>query len=137
MIVGTTKPAEGVHAAQQQGLYVVEIPYPPVSGNNSVRHTRNGSWLTPAAKAYRYVIANVVRSQGLCLGLMGPLSVEFLVAPPDLRSRDADNFCKTVKDALTHSGFWADDSNKVIRKTVVEWVDKEPGGRVQMTVRQL
>ena len=71
MIVETTQPAGGIYAAQQHGLYQVEIPYPPVSGNNSVRHTRNGSWLTPAAKAYRYVIANVVRSQGLCLGLTG------------------------------------------------------------------
>lgn len=39
---------------------------------------------------------------------------------------DADNMIKTVKDCLTSSGFWIDDSQVVIECVQKLWVD-EPG----------
>ena len=114
--------------------YTFLLPYPPVTGNHTTRSGRGRFWTAEKAKQYRGQVAILIRSAGLSLSLKGPLSIELLVAPPDRRARDQDNLQKVVFDSLTRAKFWADDSNKVIRKAVVEWTDPVPGGAIEMSV---
>lgn len=52
--------------------------------------------------------------------------------PPDKRRRDIDNYSKAVFDALTHGGFWKDDS-QVVRQ-IIEKHNPVRGGKVEIYV---
>lgn len=115
----------------------VDLPYPPLSGNRAVRHGRGGQHYKQAAsRAYEALVLTRLDRLGLVgRRLAGPLQADFLVSPPDARARDADNLLKVVKDALTRARFWADDSNKVVARTTVEWLEPTPGGVITLAVR--
>ena len=123
--------------------YQIELPWPAVTGNRAVRHTRSGGhYKMPQAGAYEAAVALIVAGQGVGgqkgrKGLVGPLNAFWLLAPPDRRARDIDNVRKVVADALTRAGFWTDDSNKVLRRESFEWTDPVPGGRIALTVEVL
>ena len=112
----------------------LELPYPQGSGNHSVRHGGGRHYLTPEAKAYRAAILDIVNPRGKRVALTGPLKVDYLFAPPDLRVRDSCNALKVFKDALTLAGFWVDDSNRVLIDEHVRWTDPVPGGAIFITV---
>jgi crossover junction endodeoxyribonuclease RusA len=120
--------------------YEFALPWPKVTGNHAVKHTRSGGhYKTPEAKAYEATVAQIVASMGMgsLLGqkaLGGPLKVLWLLSPPDRRARDVDNVRKVVADALTRAGFWEDDSNKVLVRETFEWADSTPGGEVSLLV---
>jgi crossover junction endodeoxyribonuclease RusA len=102
--------------------YQLTLPYPVHSGNRAVRHARGLHYVSDKTLEYRTRVADIAGRLGLrARKLAGPLRVEFLLAPPDSRARDADNVLKVVKDALTKAGVWADDSNKVITELGVKW----------------
>jgi crossover junction endodeoxyribonuclease RusA len=110
----------------------IELPYPRVSGNHSVRHTRSGGhYLTDEAREYHDAIAYAVRRRK---APAGAIRTEWLLAPPDLRARDHTNVLKVTEDALTRAGFWSDDSNKVIRSGDWAWAPVVKGGRIHLTV---
>ena len=113
----------------------LELPWPP-TGNSSTRHTRSGiHYKTAEAKSYRAAIAQLLGWKGLGKEpLLGPLKVEWLLAPPDRRARDVDNARKEAADALTLGGLWADDSNKVIREERFIWTEPEPKGKIFLTI---
>lgn len=113
----------------------IELPYPPVTGNHATRHANGAHYRQPAAVKYRGLIRMLIASQRLDLGLPGPLQVDWVLAPPDRRARDQTNVLKEVEDCLTAAGLWTDDSNKVIRRTTVEWTDPIKDGAVLVTVR--
>lgn len=95
----------------------LELAYPGVTGNHSVRHTRSGGhYLSAKADAYTWLVKDAISSRK---APPGQICVDWLFAPPDARGRDVDNLMKVVKDALTKCGFWADDSNKVMERLVV------------------
>jgi crossover junction endodeoxyribonuclease RusA len=101
----------------------LELPYPTKSGNNHTRGKAGGGrYLTPEALAYRPAVSDALRGRQ---APSGRLAVGFVLAPPDRRARDVDNVLRPLKDALTHAGFWPDDSNKVIASG--EWQWSEPG----------
>lgn len=108
----------------------VEIPYPGHTGNSSTRHANGKHYLTREAIAYRWAVAAAV---GRVVPLAGPFSVDWLIAPPDRRARDADNLHKVCGDALTHAGWWVDDSNKVIVSGRWKWTEPIKGGRIMVT----
>jgi crossover junction endodeoxyribonuclease RusA len=114
--------------------YVIRLPYPPVSGNRMSRAGRGRHYTPPVVRDYRDRVAAEVRSLGLRCQLPGPLRVEYTVAPPDRRARDADNVIKMVNDALTLAGFWLDDSNRVLVEYSYRWLDPLPGGSVVVEV---
>lgn len=120
----------------------IELQYPP-TGNTATRHTKTGiHYKTDKAKAYRFAIAQTLLGLGVGANsgrkpLAGPLAVSWLIAPPDRRSRDVDNFRKECADALTLGGLWVDDSNKVIRRESFEWTEPAPNGRVLLVVEVL
>lgn len=116
----------------------LELPYPPVTGNHAVRHGRNGSYRTKEYEAYRRHVRQAIVAYNAVQAVPEGVTifVTFTLAPPDRRRRDADNLCKVLLDSLTAAGLWPDDSNKVIRKLTLEWVDPVPGGRIWLEVSQ-
>jgi Holliday junction resolvase RusA-like endonuclease len=114
-----------------------------VLGNHATKHTRaGGHYKVPEAVAYDALVGQIVASMGMGRltsqkPLAGPLSVSWLLAPPDNRARDVDNVRKVVADALTKSGFWKDDSCKVLVREAFEWTQPTPGGAVHLTVEVL
>jgi crossover junction endodeoxyribonuclease RusA len=123
-----------------QKTHQLELPWPAVTGNHAVKHTKTGGHYKVAkAKAYEAAVHAIVLGQGLGQGqtLNGPLRAVWLLAPPDRRARDMDNVRKTVADALTKAGFWADDSNKVLAEERFVWTAPEPGGVVFLTVETI
>lgn len=129
--------------AQKTGSWSFELPWPPVTGNKAVRHTRTGGhYKTREALTYEAVVAQIVAAMGVgsLIGqkpLQGPLSVEWTLAPPDKRSRDVDNVRKVAADALTRAGFWKDDSNKVLVREVFDWTEAMPEGAIHLSVEVL
>jgi Holliday junction resolvase RusA-like endonuclease len=123
--------------------YTFELPWPKVLGNHATKHTRaGGHYKVPEAVAYDALVGQIVASMGMGRltsqkPLAGPLSVSWLLAPPDSRARDVDNVRKVVADALTKSGFWKDDSCKVLVREAFEWTQPTPGGAVHLTVEVL
>ena len=115
---------------------VLELPYPPLSGNNQTGAAANGARYTKKpVLAYRRLVALAAHEQGMHgLELEGPLELLISVAPPNRRRRDSDNFMKPLMDALTRARVWTDDSVQVIPRTEIEWCDPEPGGRVLLTI---
>ena len=120
--------------------YEFAIPWPAVTGNHAVKHTRaGGHYKTPKALAYEAVVAQIVAQMGMgtLLGqkpLDGPLVVSWLLSPPDRRARDVDNARKVAADALTKAGFWKDDSNKVLVEEHFVWAEASPGGEISLLV---
>lgn len=114
-----------------------ELPYPGHTGNTSVRHGGGRHYLSKEALAYRAAVRMKVNPRGDKVLIHGPVRVEWLIAPPDRRARDFDNLSKNVSDALTHAGFWADDSNKVIVAGSYQWTEPLKGGRIHLSVFQV
>ena len=114
----------------------LQLPYPPAgtTGNHAVKHGKNGSYLTEAATRYRQAVAYAVALAGARRRFEGPLAVEWVLSPPDSRARDTDNVRKSLADALTKAGLWADDSNRVIRREVFDWTEPVQGGSVLLRI---
>lgn len=123
--------------------YEFELPWPKVLGNHATKHTRaGGHYKVPEAVAYEALVGQIVASMGMGRltnqkPLAGPLSVSWLLGPPDSRARDVDNVRKVVADALTKAGFWKDDSCKVLVREAFEWTKPTPGGAIGLTVEVL
>lgn len=113
----------------------LELPYPPYSGNSATRHANGAHYRRPESNRYRGLIRMLIASQRLDLGLSGPLQVDWVLAPPDRRARDQTNVLKEVEDCLTAAGLWVDDSNKIIKRTTVEWTEPVKGGAILVTLR--
>ena len=111
--------------------YSFELPYPPLSGNRASRAGQGRHYTPKELVAYRQRLAIEASTQGVAgLMLEGPLEFNVVLCPPDKRARDEDNALKVAKDAMTRARIWVDDSNKVIRRTVVDWGPVLPGGRL-------
>ena len=120
--------------------YTAVLAYPPVSGNNAVRHVGKGrAYRTDQAQAYRLRIAAELAGHGLAGSKWKPITnlhVRLQICPPDERERDVDNMLKEFKDALTKAGFWVGDSNRVIKEWSIRWLPAATGGAIMMTVKQ-
>lgn len=111
---------------------VLTLPYPP-TGNHAWKHTKMGRhYLTQQARQYYELVVEIVRQQGMCLGLEGALAVECDIYPPDRRRRDLDNAWKVLSDACTKAGVWVDDTQ--INRLVLERCDRVEHGRVLIRV---
>ena len=93
-------------------LIELYLTFPP-SVNNYYAHTKQGIYIKKDGKAYRRVTQDAVNEQ--CsnvdqLPLNEKILVTVILAPPDNRVRDVDNYMKCLLDALTQAGVWVDDS---------------------------
>ncbi len=117
-------------------VITVDLPYPPLSGNRAVRHSQGRHYKQAASRAYEGLVLARLDRLGLAgRKLAGPLDVVYGLAPPNARARDSDNVLKVVKDALTRARFWTDDSNAVISREAIEWLEPVRGGLIELRVR--
>ena len=90
----------------------LHLPFPPTV-NMYYRHVGHKVLLSANGRTYRKRIAEDVLVQwprGVCQPLEGRLRLWVEVFPPDHRSRDLDNLCKSLQDALQHACVFADDN---------------------------
>lgn len=119
----------------------IAFPYPNLSGNNANRNGNGRVYKKDDAKAYELAIKSVVvNSRFASIKIDHPISVVFDAWPPDKRERDSDNVEKPLKDAITRSGLWATDSNKLIIESTFRWhernAEEAPQGMVLVTIKK-
>lgn len=110
-------------------MLTVTLPWPPTV-NTYYRNLNGKTLISEKGRGYRKAVADQVLIQRAAKGYAGRLGVLIEAYPPDKRARDLDNILKSLLDALTKSGVWADDSQiddlQVKRMTV--------GGMVKVQV---
>lgn len=101
----------------------LSLPYPPSvnsywkpsiiplrKGAKSIKDFRPTVYVSKEGKAFRAAVKRAIWAYGNPKAPIGArLSVKVEIHPPDKRLRDIDNITKSLLDALTHAGFWADD----------------------------
>ena len=114
--------------------YRISLPWPP-SNNRYYRHNRGRTHISTEGKTYRDLVAEVIKTEMLDIGVTFPLKVRIECHMPDRRRRDLDNLQKAAFDALTKAGFWADDVQVVDYRVVKMPIVK--GGRLELTITEL
>ena len=116
----------------------VIFPFWPPSVNHGWRHVGNRTLLAAPARDFRREIEKSVivfrRQKKLPLEtILGDISVELILYPPDRKKRDLDNYFKAPLDAMTHSKVWKDDSQ--VKKLADEWGEPTKGGGFRLIVK--
>ena len=109
------------------------LPFPPTV-NTYWRHTPKGVLISASGRSFR---SNAIAAVYMQLGrkpkpLDCDVQVTVVIAPPDRRARDLDNYLKALFDSLTHAGIWKDDSQ--IKRMAVEWGPVTKSGYVEITI---
>ncbi|NTZ40009.1 RusA family crossover junction endodeoxyribonuclease [Enterobacter sp. JMULE2] len=114
------------------------LPFPP-SVNTYWRSPNSGplkgrTLVSEKGRAYQREVMRAIIRQLTCppKPSSSPAAVEIFLYPPDERRRDIDNYNKALFDSLTRAGVWEDDNQ--VRRMVVEWCPKVPGGRVEISI---
>ena len=118
----------------------MELPWPP-----SVNHywrskviIKNGRtmpivYVAKKGKAYQKAVRGIINTRWPHLRPTEKRVIIVITAiMPDRRKRDLDNILKAAKDALTHAGFWADDSLVDVMPVIRGHVEKP--GRLEVVV---
>ena len=118
----------------------MELGWPP-STNQTWRSYNRGDRhcviLSESARLYRLDVASRVavgRAKGLIpsTAFSSPVGVDILLRKPDNRKRDLDNTTKSLLDALTKAGVWADDS--LVHDIRLRWDGVEKPGKVTIKI---
>jgi crossover junction endodeoxyribonuclease RusA len=118
-------------------MFAVAVGYPP-SVNHYWRRVGPRTLISRQGRAYRRDVATAVRlidHTGERLPLIGPLTIEVTLHPPDRRQRDLDNALKALLDALQHAGVYTDDS--LIERLSIEKGKIVTGGKAIVVIRRL
>lgn len=114
---------------------ILSLPYPP-TGNHATRHAGGRHYLTPEVRAYRIMVDSIVQARRITpVAPKVPCKVVAEIHHPDNRRRDMDNTWKTLADALTMAGVWADDS-QVADLRLVRMAPR-PGGMVVVNIEEV
>lgn len=81
------------------------LPYPP-SVNTYWGFRGSRRFLTKKAVAFKMAVAEAFNGQGFAFER---LQITIYLYPPDRRTRDIDNVCKPLLDALVQAGVMFDD----------------------------
>jgi crossover junction endodeoxyribonuclease RusA len=109
-------------------LQTIVIPFPP-SVNTYYRTFQGRMIISAAGRAYRQAVISKAQTDE---PLLGRLSVEVEVFPPDRRRRDLDNVCKAALDSLQHAGIYQDDSQ--IDQLLLKRREVTPGGFLKVHI---
>ena len=86
------------------------LPWPP-SVNHYFGYGRGQVYLKAKGKEYRQAVVDQIELQlDELKTITEPCKVRIEAWMPDRRTRDIDNICKALLDALTKAGVWEDDS---------------------------
>lgn len=111
------------------------MPFPP-SVNGYWRNFRNRQIISAKGRAYRKNAIKSIKDQGWYEeGVSGRLKVVIHLHPPSSHRRDVDNYSKAPLDALSHAGFWIDDSQ--VKILTIEMRNKIKGGKLKVYVEVL
>lgn len=92
-------------------MITLTLPWPP-SFNHYWRHVGRRVLISAAGRDYRKAVqvASIFAGVRRQPPSLDRLAVRITAYPPDRRHRDLDNLLKAPLDALTHAGWWRDDS---------------------------
>lgn len=115
-------------------MIALTLPLPPTI-NHAYGQGRNGTkYIRPALKEFRKVVAETVAAAGHA-PITGRVALFVAVHPATRARQDIDNRSKTLQDALTHAGVWADDEQiddlHLVRRSVIK------GGLVKVVITEL
>lgn len=112
--------------------YNFTMPYPP-SVNVWKSPFKNRLILTARGREYRNEAIKRLNELGLANeGIDKKVKVNLILNPPSNRRYDIDNFCKSLFDAMSKSGFWLDDEQ--IYELSIKKGTKTSGGNVEVSV---
>lgn len=109
------------------------LPFPP-SVNGYWRAYQGRQIISKRGRDFRALVTRQLLSERQAC-LSGELEVCMEICPPDRRRRDIDNYTKAVFDALSHAGFWVDDSQ--VKRLTIKMSALVPGGLVRLVVQPL
>lgn len=118
--------------------YTLSLPWPARELSPNARcHWRKKARAAKAAKEEGYYAMLEAKLRNGEHTLEGPLELLLILRPPDKKRRDDDNVLASLKNFRdgVFKALGMDDS--LVRRTVIEWGEPTPGGRVVMTVREL
>lgn len=105
-------------------MLALELPFPP-SVNHYWRRVGFRTLISREGRRFRERVMALLAARKV-QPILGRLSVELDLYPPDNRRRDLDNLPKAVLDALQHGGAYEDDSQIV--RLALEKREPVPGG---------
>ena len=112
------------------------LPSPP-SVNTYWQSGRGGhKFLSKKARQFKDDVAAILTANKLCnTNLENELKVSFFYYPPDLRTRDIDNYFKGVFDSLRDAKLYKDDVQIMV--LYAEKKEKVKGGKVELVIETL
>ena len=111
-------------------MIILNLPYPN-SANTHWRHARGRTYVSQSGMRYRAKVGDYIAETEL-VAPDGFLEIIVALYPDSKRRSDIDNRIKPLLDALTHAGFWEDDS--LISKITVERMSITKGGKAAVIV---
>jgi crossover junction endodeoxyribonuclease RusA len=111
----------------------LELPYPP-SINHYWRRVGPRTLISREGRRFRQRVLAILAGLGV-EPLVGRLTVQVEVFPPDGRRRDLDNCLKSLFDALEKAGAYHDDSQITVLQAIKH--KPEPSGRVVVTIKTI
>src|SRR5690606_37950000 len=118
--------------------YTLSLPWPARELSPNARcHWAKKARAAKAAKEEGYYAMLEAKLRNGERALEGPIELLLILRPPDKKRRDDDNVLASLKNFRdgVFAALGVDDSK--VRRTVIEWGDPTPGGRVVMTVQEM
>ena len=115
--------------------YELHLPFPPTINSYYKQGTGYQKYISLRGRKYRDEVEAEIEEQlvGVAdLPFDHKLNVTVVLHMPDKRTRDLDNYMKSLLDALTKAGVWEDDS--LIDQLIIYRGARCYGGAVRLAI---
>lgn len=106
---------------------ILLLPYPPTI-NHYYGVRGKTRFIKPDGLEFRRLVAEKVAQKSNSM-ILGKVTIQIQICPPDKRKRDIDNVLKALLDSLTKAGVWKDDS-QIVDLRIVKYDPLGGGGTV-------